>query len=110
MLDGDARGSGSRLHPLLLLNTSGFRQHRDQGFVYEFVQEAGDLLALPNGWSHATLNLEETLCVAQEYCGCTGVPRGCCTQAMLGSNSSSVKRLQEAAEHKKRDALDRARA
>ena len=31
------------------------------GEVYEFIQEAGDVVLIPNQWSHTVLNLEESL-------------------------------------------------
>ena len=35
--------------------------------VVEFVQEAEDLVLLPNFWSHATLNLEASVGFAFEF-------------------------------------------
>ena len=35
--------------------------------VLECVQESGDVMVLPSGWSHATLNLRASVGAAREF-------------------------------------------
>ena len=58
---------GSTRHPLTVL--AALEKHRDDGFTFEITQYPGDVLYIPHGWAHSTLNLCETVAVAQEFCG-----------------------------------------
>ena len=44
--------------------------HKQAGRLVECVQEKGDMIFVPHSWAHATLNLEPSLAVAQEFCLC----------------------------------------
>ena len=37
--------------------------------VYEFVQEAGDIIFVPGGWWHGVVNLQHSVAVTHNYCG-----------------------------------------
>ena len=47
-----------------------FRTHlpklRNAGMVVEFVQEAGEVVLVPDNWGHAVLNLEPSIGVAKQ--------------------------------------------
>ena len=54
-------------HPLTALKALEIR--RAEGVMFEITQYPGDVLYIPQGWAHSTLNLCETVAVAQEFCG-----------------------------------------
>eukprot|EP00163_Fabomonas_tropica_P025616 TRINITY_DN446_c0_g2_i11.p1 TRINITY_DN446_c0_g2~~TRINITY_DN446_c0_g2_i11.p1 ORF type:complete len:670 (+),score=96.30 TRINITY_DN446_c0_g2_i11:180-2189(+) len=54
--------------PLSWFQDGNYQQLREAGDVQECVQHAGDVVFVPRLWSHATINLVDTVCVAQEFC------------------------------------------
>jgi hypothetical protein len=90
-----------------------YNTRRKEGKVIECVQEPGDLLFIPQGWAHGTLNLEPALAISQEFCGCQN-PLHCCgetcslsamfngdvwtTAALRKSQLASRKSIREAME------------
>jgi hypothetical protein len=41
---------------------------RSKGILHEVMQYPGDVLIIPHDWSHATLNLADTVAISQEFC------------------------------------------
>jgi hypothetical protein len=59
--------SFSRLdHVQKWLNSSSYKNI--SSYVSNCIQHPEETIFLPNGWAHATLNLEPTLAIAQEFC------------------------------------------
>lgn len=59
--------SFSRLdHVQKWFNTSSYKNI--SAYVSNCIQHPEETIFLPNGWGHATLNLEPTLAIAQEFC------------------------------------------
>jgi len=48
---------------------AAMEKQREEGVAYEITQYPGDVLYIPHGWAHSTLNMCETVAVAQEFCG-----------------------------------------
>ena len=53
------------VHPLKQL--SYFERLRDEGLLWEVTQRPGDVVFVPSDWVHATLNIGETVAIAQEF-------------------------------------------
>ena len=61
--------ASSRLdHVQEWLRSPAYTRHADTGAFSTCVQHKGDTMFVPVGWAHATLNLVDTLAVAQEFC------------------------------------------
>eukprot|EP01041_Mallomonas_annulata_P001268 gene1268-2453_t len=46
-----------------------YKALHEQGRSYELTQRPGDVLFVPAGWAHATINMCETVSVSEEFCG-----------------------------------------
>ena len=57
---------GHSAHPLSAMEELEAMSAR--GLAYEVTQYPGDVLFVPYGWGHATINQCETVALAQEFC------------------------------------------
>ena len=95
-----------------LQDPEAYAAYKAEGVLTECIQRPGELLFLPRGWGHATLNKKPTLAIANEFCACSGTCCGetCTAMAGLAGDLESVARTLEQTNAANRKALQTALA
>ena len=81
-----------------LQDPDAYAAYKTENVLTECIQRPGELLFIPAGWGHATLNKKPTLAVANEFCSCKGA---CCgetcsaTAALAGDDQSVLARVEQ---------------
>lgn len=91
-------GAGVQHVQAWLQDPDAYAAYKTENVLTECIQRPGELLFIPAGWGHATLNKKPTLAVANEFCSCKGA---CCgetcsaTAALAGDDQSVLARVEQ---------------